>query len=247
MRTHLWKLIKRRSENIRTAVNALNAAAKGLSPPRPPIAFKTVISHAFLGELDLLRHARQDIRTQPWANQNQRVLMDHWFRMEHAKEELVRLNVEMRRLRTWIRDETQVYDNAVAALRQEGKEDLAVELEGRARYQFRVNAHIWSSLDKVEKLKGFTGIRSFGYSEEQRLTGEAQEGRAPDTDGTGSNPALGRVASSSLPLVAPPSSSLPSIASQITPSQEGDDSSDSETEEQQLDDLEEVVQQMSAR
>lgn len=96
----LAKHLKTRCETIRAAVNALNAAGRALTPPRTKIDFATVIGYAFLGEFDLLRDAQQDVRERLWAKPEIRILTDQHFRLLRAKEEIQRLNIEMRRLRT---------------------------------------------------------------------------------------------------------------------------------------------------
>ena len=63
------------------------------------------MEYAFLSDFDLLRDAHQDIRRKPWATRAARLAIDQAFKLEHAGEELAWLNIEIRRLATYIRDE----------------------------------------------------------------------------------------------------------------------------------------------
>ena len=65
-----------------------------------------IIDYSFLGEFDLLRNSRADIRNQPWTQVTRREAMVKYFKLCRAEEELTRLNIEIRRLRTSIHDET---------------------------------------------------------------------------------------------------------------------------------------------
>ncbi|PBK87619.1 hypothetical protein ARMGADRAFT_876600, partial [Armillaria gallica] len=67
-----------------------------------------VVEYAFLAEFDILRDAHQDIRTKSWMTPTGRHALDTYFRMCHAQEEIVRLNVKIACLVTYMRDE-EVY------------------------------------------------------------------------------------------------------------------------------------------
>ena len=63
----------------------------------------------FLGmtwwRVDLLRDSRQDVRDRPWTKPASCVVIDHYFKLERAREEIQRLNVEITRVVTYIQDE----------------------------------------------------------------------------------------------------------------------------------------------
>ncbi|KAK0461669.1 uncharacterized protein EV420DRAFT_1266632 [Desarmillaria tabescens] len=94
-----------RSKTIQVALTKYNAAAKAMSPPRPPLQWDQVVEYAFLANFDLLRNAREDIIKKPWANPNGRAAMDGYFKLQRAYEEIDRLNVEIKRVVTFIRHE----------------------------------------------------------------------------------------------------------------------------------------------
>lgn len=82
-----------------------NIAASVLSPPRSALSWDEVVHYAFLADFDLLRDTREDIRERPWARPAARTTMDAYFKMVRAEEEIYRLNIEIRRVITHLRDE----------------------------------------------------------------------------------------------------------------------------------------------
>ena len=89
---------------IHAAVGRYNVAAAALSPPRRELCWDEVVEYAFLADFDLLCDARQDIWSRPWATPAARQAMDGYFKLLRAEEEIVRLNVEIRRFLTFMRD-----------------------------------------------------------------------------------------------------------------------------------------------
>ena len=62
------------------------------------------MEYAFLSDFDLLSDTRSDVRLKIWAKPASQV-MDQYFKMERAREEIARLNIEIPRLTTYICDE----------------------------------------------------------------------------------------------------------------------------------------------
>ncbi|KAJ7586827.1 hypothetical protein C8J56DRAFT_1004574 [Mycena floridula] len=105
MRKHIGQAVKTRSQAIRTTLDNCNAAASKLSPPRPGLDWDTVIDCAFLSEFELLRDSGQDIRDKPWAKPAGRSLQDKHYKILRAREEIIRCNMEITRLWTYITHE----------------------------------------------------------------------------------------------------------------------------------------------
>ncbi len=76
-----------------------------MDPPRTTLDWEEVVNYACLAEFDLLRDTRQDVRERPWARPANRLIMDKYFKLERAREEITRLNVEIRRVLTHLQDE----------------------------------------------------------------------------------------------------------------------------------------------
>jgi hypothetical protein len=102
-------------KHISKAVVKYNAAAANLSPPRQELSWEDVVEYAFLADFDLLRDARQDIRNWPWSTPAACKAVDSYFKLLRAEEEITRLNVEIPRFLTFMRDED-------AYLNSKGKE-----------------------------------------------------------------------------------------------------------------------------
>lgn len=99
--------MKTRSKAIRTALKKYNDLAAKMDPPAPILQWKDVMNYAFIGEFDLLHHAysHDNISQRLWALHINREIAAKYYKVKCARDEIVRLNVECRRLRTHIRDE----------------------------------------------------------------------------------------------------------------------------------------------
>ncbi|KAF7346242.1 hypothetical protein MSAN_01851200 [Mycena sanguinolenta] len=111
LRKHIAKALQTRSKAIRNALARYNSAAAALSPPRRQLTWAEVIDYTFLSEWDLLRDPDANAKIRPWASPAARLVLDTYFKIERAQEEIDRLNVEIRRLVTYIRDEKEYLDH----------------------------------------------------------------------------------------------------------------------------------------
>ncbi|KIJ58535.1 hypothetical protein HYDPIDRAFT_51570, partial [Hydnomerulius pinastri MD-312] len=104
------------SEAICNAINQYNTQAASLSPPRPPISWQDITEYMFLGEFDLLCHSRTDVRDEDWAKPAHQEATTKYFKLQQAREELVHVSVEVRRLYTAIHDEENEISRVVSQL-----------------------------------------------------------------------------------------------------------------------------------
>lgn len=118
----------------------------------------------FVSEFDLLRqsYGDADILARPWMEPANRTVCNTLFKVMRAREEIERLNVEIRRLRTWLFVEDDVYRNAITTAIEHGLAALATELRAQHQRRRAVNHSHHRILNKIEKLKGFTGQRGIG-------------------------------------------------------------------------------------
>ncbi|KAJ3487859.1 hypothetical protein NLJ89_g11673 [Agrocybe chaxingu] len=135
------KSLKTRVPAIQSALKRYNDATAALDPPRPPLVWETVVGAATLADFDLLRDTRQDIQALDWAQPANCEGMVMYFGIKRAKEELQRLDVEIRRLLAFLLDNHTDHFHAVADTIG-GNPPLAHEIYTR-----------WTS-----RLKGFTGL-----------------------------------------------------------------------------------------
>lgn len=84
-------------------------------------------------------------------------MTDKYFRLVHAKEEIVRLDVEYRRLRTWIRDAEALFRAYIEQQTHLGNVSLCAELAERFTILQRDNEEISRWLDRAAALPGFSG------------------------------------------------------------------------------------------
>jgi hypothetical protein len=161
MRKHIAKALKSRSEAIKTAINRFNTASSRLQPPGPTITWEEAVDYTFLAEFDLLRDARNDIREKPWAQPAGRLAMDRYFKTQRAREEIIRLNVEIRRLLTYICDEESELRQKELELASSSPA-LSFQIARYRQDRERFNKRHIQQITKLAKLPGFSGDLSTG-------------------------------------------------------------------------------------
>jgi hypothetical protein len=172
MRTHIAKALQTRSQAIRNALERYNAAANKLQPPREQLTYRSIIEYSFIGDFSLLKASRQDIRLQDWARPAVREAMRKHFQLLRAQEEIVRLNVEIRRLHTAVRDESQDVARCIKDLTTSSDTLdvllvsvaplLASEVCTRWQLKSRVNELHVHRLESIERTPGFNGTPGCG-------------------------------------------------------------------------------------
>ncbi|KAJ6569171.1 hypothetical protein B0H19DRAFT_1209333 [Mycena capillaripes] len=157
LRQHIAKALQARSKAIKAAIIRYNEAAEEMDPPMPMLDWEEVVEFAFLADFDLLREARQDIRQEPWASPAGRAAMDQHFKLLCADEEIARLNIEIRRLVTYMVDEDNFLSSEEHRLRQEGNDAIAHQVGVRRWARGRFTSIHMSRLTKLSKIPGFSG------------------------------------------------------------------------------------------
>lgn len=157
MRQHIGKALQTRSQAIRNALIRYNEAVIAVFPLEPPtLKWEQVVEYVFLSDFDLLRDARQDIRERAWAEPTARLTMDQYFKAKRAKEEIIRLNVEIERLVTYIRDEEAYLVEKGEEIR-ETDAPLAHQVGVYLRERSRFTPLHMKRLRELSLLDGFTG------------------------------------------------------------------------------------------
>lgn len=168
MRRHIASALRTRSDAIKTALKKYNAAGAELRPPRESLEWEEVVEYSFLADFDLLRETRQDIRKKPWASPVGRSMMDQYFKLLRAKEEIIRLNVEIRRVITHLEDETEFLEaHEIDLASSDPILAHQVRLYRLERLQYK--EHHIKQFKKLENLPGFTGTLTRGFSVDQTL------------------------------------------------------------------------------
>ncbi|KAG1834285.1 hypothetical protein DFJ58DRAFT_719367 [Suillus subalutaceus] len=163
LRKHIAKALQTRSVAIKTALNTYNTIAEAMHPPRQTLKWEEVVEYVFLADFDLLRDTRADVSQQPWSSAAARSAMDLYFKMCRAREEIQRLNVEVRRLVTYIRDEDKYLWTCKDQLKVTSPaiaHQIAIHRNARGRFNSR---HLrW--LHEISKLPGFSRTIVLGVS-----------------------------------------------------------------------------------
>ncbi|KAG1845224.1 hypothetical protein C8R48DRAFT_578779, partial [Suillus tomentosus] len=92
-----------------------------------------------------------------WSKPGHREATTKFFKLCRAHEEITRLNVEVRRLRTSMHDE-ELRMSAVVQDILISDPQLARELQHQYRSRAAINAVHRYRLDRIEKLPGFSGV-----------------------------------------------------------------------------------------
>jgi hypothetical protein len=160
-RVHMTKGIKRREKAVHAALNLYNTAASSITPPRPTITFNELTEYAYLANFDFLRHSEHGAQDAEWGRPVNRRCVELWQRVQRAKEEIARLNVEIRRVLTHIRDEEKFLSSQYADL-MGSDPNLARVLLARLQLTKQVNQNIKRDLEATSKLMGFSGSLELG-------------------------------------------------------------------------------------
>jgi len=167
MRTHIAKALQKRSKAIQRAVKTYNAAASALDPPRPTIDWNTVSHYKFLEEFPLLRNTSQDLTGKRWALPAIRETMKQWRRICRAREEIVRCNVEIRRLHTSIVDEGETFCKILT--RSSALGPISGAVKDFITRRTHINIRLLQKIQKIYDLEGFSGTPSPGIKLNGRL------------------------------------------------------------------------------
>jgi hypothetical protein len=157
------KALKTCTQAIATALERYNRAAQCLNPPPDQLAWHDIVQMVTLADFDLLRLSHVDICTLPWTQPVTRQAMSLYFGIKRAKEEIRRLNVEIRRLTTYMIDEFTHWSSVVTDTRDIDSV-LSSYLSRQADFNIRVFQDIMYYLLKTSKLPGFSGSLDPGIS-----------------------------------------------------------------------------------
>jgi hypothetical protein len=160
MRKYISKAITRRSAAIRTALDKYNILAPLQDPPHPVLDYSEVVGFVSLGEFSLLKHSRHHILTKPWSVSANREMAAKYFKLVRSHEEIVRLNVEIKRLQSWVEHEDRSILETIDSLLADDPDSLLVaELKEFYAKRHRINTNHRKHLQKTYALQGYTGER----------------------------------------------------------------------------------------
>ncbi|KAL0569696.1 hypothetical protein V5O48_012269 [Marasmius crinis-equi] len=155
-RQQISKALRSRAEAIRKALEEYNRAARTLTPPRPTLSFTQILEMVTLADFDLLKDSRLDITQLAWTDEQVRRTMQLHFGLLRADEEITRLNVEIRRLVTFMVDRHANYFHAIRRVK-DSDPNLAVLIKKDLEYYTDIDGRVAERLELTSCLSGFTG------------------------------------------------------------------------------------------
>ncbi|KAJ7037289.1 hypothetical protein C8F04DRAFT_952905 [Mycena alexandri] len=171
LRKHIAKALQARSRTIKVALQNYNDVAPMMDAD--PLSWEEVVEYTFLSQFDILRDGRDDIRMYPWAKPSGRVAMDQYFKIERANEEIIRLNIEVRRVITHIHDEEAFLQRAEVAVREKQGEALAHQVFKYRMLRGRFADEHLRRFNALSKVRGFSGTLLPGVAVNKERLGEA--------------------------------------------------------------------------
>ncbi|PSR78798.1 hypothetical protein PHLCEN_2v7280, partial [Hermanssonia centrifuga] len=164
LREKIGKALRTRADAIRKALDEYNKQAGLLKPPRQRLQWTQLVAMSTVGEFDLLRDARQDVRNFAWAHPSRREATRLYFNVKRAHKEIVRCNLEARRLLTYMFNDHVDFYHAVST-NIISNPLLARELSSRWAERDRINTVLARRLAQLSRLSGFTGVLTVGQRE----------------------------------------------------------------------------------
>ncbi|KAJ7744324.1 hypothetical protein B0H16DRAFT_1322164, partial [Mycena metata] len=158
LRKYIAKALQARSQAIRNALKTYNDAAASIVPPGPKLEWNEVVDYAFLADFDLLKDPEAFKEVQPWATLPARVLLDKYFKIERANEEIIWCNIEIRRVVTAIRNEKIFWTRKEAELEETNPQLAWAVREYRLQRERYADIH----LKRFKKLAEKAGPRFTG-------------------------------------------------------------------------------------
>ncbi|KAJ7835603.1 hypothetical protein B0H13DRAFT_1565351, partial [Mycena leptocephala] len=150
--------LKARLEAVKNAISRYNVAAMTLHEPAPTLSWEEVVEYTFLADFDFLRATNRELDSKPWIRPSCRLAMDNYFRILRAREEIKRLNVEIRRVVTWINDEDEFLRRREAEVQEvEDTAHMAVLIRKYRLERACSDEGHMKRFRKLAKTPGFTG------------------------------------------------------------------------------------------
>jgi hypothetical protein len=141
---------------MRKAIKQYNAQAEKLNPPHAHLSWNQVVDYSFLAEFDILRFASSITQNQLWTKPAYREAAVKYFKLCCAREEIMRLNIEIRCLQTLIKNETLHTEQVLSHLSVQDS-PLAAELRDWWEIRDSMNRIHLQQFAKLAKQSYYTG------------------------------------------------------------------------------------------
>ena len=156
LRKHIAQALSRHCRAIRNAISCYNDLAPLQKPPCPILVYSEVVDYCTFSEFEILKHSDHDVLSKEWATLANRQAANKYFKIEQAKEEIYRCNVEVAHVQAWVDEEDVMMSRAVAE--HEGSDPaFATHLNVLQIQRRHVNDHLHTHLEQIYKLPGYSG------------------------------------------------------------------------------------------
>ncbi|KAJ7663692.1 hypothetical protein B0H14DRAFT_3102631 [Mycena olivaceomarginata] len=170
MRRHIAKSLQARSKAVKNAIDRYNDAALALDPPMAE-------PHLGAADFDILRDTRDEVQSRPWTRPAYRLAMDSYFKLCRAREEIQRLNIEIRRVNRFLLDQEESLRS------EEGKSPEDAEMDRLLAVQVKLYRERRGRFQKLAHLNGFTGTIRSGTAVERAGSEVLEDAMDLDVDG----------------------------------------------------------------
>jgi hypothetical protein len=160
LRKHIAQALARRCTAIRNAIDRYNALAPLQTPTRPHLVYSEVVDYCTFSEFEILKHSDHDLLSKDWSVLHNRQAANKYFKLERAKEEVQRCNIEVARLQAWVDQDDAELSRAVAA--HEHSPVFAAHLKVVQVRRREANDRIRARLQQIYSLPGYSGRRLSG-------------------------------------------------------------------------------------
>jgi hypothetical protein len=160
LRKHIAQALSRRCIAIRNAIDRYNALAPLQTPPRPHLVYSDVVEYCNFSEFEIIKHSDHNLLSKDWSVLHNRQTANKYFKLERAKEEIQRCNIEVARLQAWVDQDDAELSRAVAA--HEHNPGFAAHLKAVQVRRRQANDRIRARLQQIYNLSGYSGRRPSG-------------------------------------------------------------------------------------
>lgn len=160
-RMKLTNALRTRAGAIAKLLNKYNEIAPLLK--RPKLSWNDLTLLVSTSGFDLLRDPSGNVNHYKWAQPARRAAVTLYLKVKRAEEEIVRLNVESRRLWTFMADEHTDFVKAID-LASSTEPEFAHTLRQRANYRSLIHQDIVRRMKQMKALPGFSGCLELGQA-----------------------------------------------------------------------------------
>ncbi|KAG8696739.1 hypothetical protein FRC08_006965 [Ceratobasidium sp. 394] len=179
LRMHIMQAVNSRSAALKSALERYNTAAAKVK--LQPMSWETLTSISVLADFDLLRGSRTGVLEQEWALPGNRRAAEEYQRVQRAKEEIMRLNVEVRRVHTAITDERQILPELAKQVPSSSPQ-LRWAVDRYVERRLSVNKRIMGELSTLMRLREYTGLRDTGVRIGSRIEQATRTSSSPPSE-----------------------------------------------------------------